>query len=142
MRELNPFNPWQLHEVLDQMLDQRIGREERGTHPRAARLPIDAWLTDDALILKVSLAGARPEDVDITFEGDTLVISANIPAPEVQGQTLALERYHGPVYRALRLDIPVDEEKAEAVFQNGVLTLTLPRADKARARKIQVKTAA
>ena len=79
--------------------------------------------------------------MDITFEGDTLIINATIPESGVEGKAILNERYHGPVHRALTLDIPVDQEKAEAVFKDGVLTLTIPRADKARTRKITVKTA-
>jgi len=100
---------------------------------------VDAWLDGDKLILQANLPGARPEDVDITFEGDTLIINAVLPEPKMSGQAVLRGRYHGPVHRALTLDIPVDEERAEAVFKDGVLTLTMPRADKGRTRKIHVK---
>ncbi len=139
MREYTPFELWQ--EMLNQMFGPslRSRAESSASQPRGAMLPVDVWLTEDALILEANLPGANPEDVDITFEGDTLVINAMLPEPEVEGKSIIRERYHGPVHRALNLDIPVDQEKAEAVFKNGVLRLTIPRADKARTRKIQVK---
>ncbi len=140
MREYTPFEAM-MREMLGQMFEPSMRGREATAQPRAARLPVDVWLTDDALVLQANLPGARPEDVDITFEGDTLIINATLPEPEMEGQAILRERYHGPVHRALSLDIPVDEEKAEAVFKNGVLTLTMPRADKGRTRKIQVKVA-
>ncbi len=140
MREYTPFELWQ--EMFNQMFGPslRTRAESSTTQPRGAILPVDVWLTDEALILETNLPGAKPEDVDITFEGDTLVINATLPEPEIQGKSIIRERYYGPVHRALNLDIPVDQEKAEAVFKNGVLRLTIPRVDKARTRKIQVKT--
>ncbi len=140
MRELTPFETL-MREMFRDVFEEGLRSREREARPRAARLPIDVWLTEDAVVLQASLPGAKPEDVDITFEGDTLIINATIPESGVEGKAILNERYHGPVHRALTLDIPVDQEKAEAVFKDGVLTLTIPRADKARTRKITVKTA-
>lgn len=138
MREYTPFESL-MREMLSQFFDDVVRTREQTSSTRAARLPVDVWITEDALILETSLPGAKPEDVDVTFEGDTLIINATIPEPDVQGKALLRERYHGPVHRALTLDIPVDTERAEAVFKNGVLRLRIPRADKARAHKIHVR---
>lgn len=138
MREYTPFESL-MREMMSQFFDDVIRTREQSAASRAARLPVDVWITEDAVILEASLPGARPEDVDVTFEGDTLIINATLPEPDVAGKAVLRERYHGPVHRALTLDIPVDTERAEAVFKNGVLRLTVPRADRARARKIQVK---
>ncbi len=139
MREYSPFEAL-MREMFNQMWAPTLRTREEA-QPRAARLPVDVWVTDEAVILQASLPGAKPDDVDITFEGDTLIINAVLPEPEIEGKAVLQERYHGPVHRALTLDIPVDQEKAEAVFKEGVLTLTMPRADKARTRKIEVKVA-
>ncbi len=138
MRE---YTPWEtlMREMMSQFFDDVVRSREHATSTRAARLPVDVWVTDDAVILQASLPGANPEDVDVTFDGDTLIINATLPEPNIEGKAVMRERYHGPVHRALTLDIPVDPDRTEAVFKNGVLTLTIPRADKARTRKIEVK---
>jgi len=138
MREYTPFESL-MREMMSQFFEDVVRTREQGTSTRAARLPVDVWITDDAVILEASLPGVQPENVDVTFDGDTLIINATLPEPDVQGKSVLRERYHGPVHRALTLDIPVDTDRAEAVFKNGVLRLTIPRADKARTRKIQVK---
>ncbi|HID62010.1 MAG TPA: Hsp20/alpha crystallin family protein [Anaerolineae bacterium] len=98
------------------------------------RLPVDAYSTDSEPV-----PGASPEEVDITFEGDTLTIKGELKPPLENVDYVMQERRYGPFQRTLTLNIPVEIDKAEATFKDGVLTLTLPKAEAARPKTIKVK---
>jgi HSP20 family protein len=104
-------------------------------------LPLDVLSTDEALVVTANVPGLSPEDVDITIEGDTLTIRGELkPAVTENGNWIIQERYHGLFRRILTLNVPIQSDKAEASFKDGVLTLTLPKADKVRPRVIKVRT--
>ncbi len=105
---------------------------------RLAQLPLDAYVTDDEIVVQVAVPGVNPEDVDVTFEGNTLIIKGEIPGYEENRNYLFAERFHGQFSRTLRLDIPVDADKIEASFENGLLTVTLPKAEAVKPRAIKV----
>ncbi|MFN8499364.1 MAG: helix-turn-helix domain-containing protein [Anaerolineae bacterium] len=115
--------------------------EPEGTPPTpgAILLPVDVYLTDDAVTVMASLPGVRPEDVEISWQGATLTIGGEMPPPNDVQWTLQ-ERRYGRFSRSLTLDVPVDVEGAAATFDMGVLTLVLPRADAWRARRIEIKS--
>lgn len=104
-----------------------------------AYLPIDAYSTDEAIVVTASVPGVRPDDVEITVEGDSLTIRGEIPAPQADMDYIYAERSHGAFSRMLQLNIPVDVEKIEATFENGVLTLVLPKSEEVRPKVIKVK---
>jgi len=80
----------------------------------------------------------RPRNIAI--EGDTLTIRGELRPPLENVEYLFQERLCGAFSRTLTLNVPVDADKAEAVFENGVLTLTLPKAEEIRPRVIKVKS--
>ncbi len=104
------------------------------------RLPLDAYSTDNELVIVADVPGANPEDVEITIEGDTLTIKGEIKPPLENVDYLFRERVYGPFNRSLVLNIPVQADKAEASFDNGVLTLTIPKAETAKPKTIKVKS--
>ena len=91
-------------------------------------------------MIVASLPGLKPSEVDIAIEGDTLSIHGEIQAPLENVEYLFQERGHGALSRTLTLNIPVEADKAEAVFENGVLTLTLPKAEETKPKVIKVKS--
>jgi HSP20 family protein len=105
-------------------------------------LPLDIAETEDAFLIQAALPGVQPEDVQITVHGDTLTIRAESqPDPDRPGQTWHLrERRFGAAQRAVALTAPVDSDKAQATFHDGVLTLTLPKSERAKPRQIKVGT--
>jgi HSP20 family protein len=104
-------------------------------------LPLDVLSTDEALVVTANVPGLGAEDVDITIEGDTLTLRGEIKqAVTEKGNWIMQERYHGPFRRILTLNVPIQPDKAEASFKDGVLILTLPKADKVRPRVIKVRT--
>ena len=107
----------------------------------APALPLDVLSTDDALIITANVPGLRPEDVDITIEGDTLTIRGELKQSVVEkGNWVLQERYHGPFRRVLTLNVPIQQDKAEAAFKDGEPRLTLPKAEKVRPKVIKVRT--
>ena len=102
------------------------------------RLPLDAYSTPDEIVITAPVPGVKPENVEITIEGDTLSIRGEIPAPLENVNYLLQERAYGRFARTLTLNVPVQAEKANAEFVNGVLTITIPKAEAVRPRTIKV----
>jgi HSP20 family protein len=107
---------------------------------RIAALPVDAYSTDNELIIKASVPGVDPEDVQITIEGDTLTIKGELKAPLENVDYHIQERRHGAFGRTLTLNVPVEAEQAEATFERGELTLVIPKSEEIRPKVIQVKS--
>lgn len=110
------------------------------TEERTWRLPLDVYATDDEIVIQASVPGLKPEDVEITLEGDTLTIKGEFKAPLENVNYLLQERGYGVFVRTLTLNIPVEADKATARFENGLLTLVLPKAQAVRPRVIKVKS--
>jgi HSP20 family protein len=104
-----------------------------------AQVPVDAYTTDDEVVVIASVPGVRPEDVHITFEGDTLTIQGQTPQPEQNRRYLVNELFHGRWSRTLRVSVPIDVTRIDATFEDGVLTVVLPKAEQVKPRTIQVK---
>jgi len=105
---------------------------------RAYRLPLDAYVTPDEIVIVANMPGVRPEDVEITLEGDTLSIKGERSAPMENVDYVLQERPYGLFQRTLNINIPVDSGKAEAKYENGLLILTVPKAEASKPRTIQV----
>ncbi len=137
-----PANVMSLRDAVNELLEQSFvdPHFQEWRRERVYQIPVDAWVTDDALVIKANLPGADPDQVEITLEGDTLTITAEIPRPDPPGRVITLERPYGKMTRTLNLNLPVQVDKIDAVFKNGVLTLTLPKAEQLKRRTIQVRT--
>jgi HSP20 family protein len=105
-----------------------------------ATLPLDVSETEDAFVVKASLPGIKPEDVQVTVQGDTLTIRGESKAEEEKegGHWHLRERRFGAFQRSVSLTTPVDSDKAQAHYEHGVLTLTLPKSEAARPRQIKI----
>ena len=141
-RHLVRWTPTADFEVLRREMDRlfdgtvgwRTGREER-----AMRLPVDAYMTDDEVVVSLAIPGVAPEDVAVTFEGDTLTIKGELPAPIGNVDYLVQERRYGPFHRSINVGVPVQADKIEATFDRGLLTVTLPKVEEVKPKTIQVK---
>ena len=100
------------------------------------------WERDDALLVEMEVPGVKNEQIDISVAGDELSVKINRPEIEQEGVTYhRRERPVGALTRLLRLPIEVNSEKVEAELHDGVLKITLPKAESAKPRKINVATA-
>jgi HSP20 family protein len=105
-----------------------------------APLSLDLYETESDCVVTAALPGVRPEDVDVSVEGNVLTIKGELKTEneEEKGGYHLRELRHGSFYRRIQLPVPVEADGARAQFQNGVLTLRLPKAAEARERKIQI----
>ena len=103
-------------------------------------LPIDLHETPDEFIVSASVPGVKPEELDITVTGDTLQLKGETKAESKteEASYLRKERHYGSFYRELALPTEVQSGKAEATFDNGVLTVKLPKVDEVKPKRIKV----
>jgi len=103
-------------------------------------LPLDITETENEFVVKASLPGVKPEDVEITVHGDTLTIRGESKGEEEKkGEHWHLrERRYGSFQRSVALATPVNSDQAQAHYEHGVLTLTLPKSEAAKPRQIKV----
>jgi HSP20 family protein len=132
-----------LREAMDRLFEDSFVRP-RGvsTTEGAARLALDVFEDDEEITVKASIAGVKPEDIDISVTGDVLTIKGETKAEEErqEGNYHLRERRFGAFYRAINLPTLVKADKAEAEFENGILTLTLPKVEEVKPKAIQIKT--
>lgn len=106
----------------------------------AVVIPVDVLDNGPEIVIKAGLPGVKPEDVSISVLGDTLTIKATLDEDnENKGATyLRHERRATAFFRTISLPLAVIADQAQARFKNGVLTLTLPKAESVRPRVIRV----
>ncbi|MGC1718492.1 MAG: Hsp20/alpha crystallin family protein [Isosphaeraceae bacterium] len=129
-----------LRDAMNSLLQESFVRPVGLMGNGAALLPLDIAETEDEFVVKASLPGVRPEDVHITAHGDTLTIRGEMKAEEEKKG----EHYHlrelrqGHFQRTVTLSTPISADKAQAQFENGVLTLKLPKAEEAKPKEIKI----
>jgi HSP20 family protein len=133
-----------LREAMDRLFEESFIRPRAGwLAPLGAEaLVVDVYETDQDVVVKSSVPGIKPEDIDITITGDTLTIKGETKAKEKveRANYIRQERRYGAFSRSLTLPTTIVAEKAKAEFENGVLTLTLPKAEEVKPKTIKVKT--
>ena len=108
--------------------------------PAVLGFALDVYETDDALVVKGALPGVRPEEVDISVTGDVLTIKGETKSEEEtkDGNYHRRELRYGSFARSVPLPTRVNHEKAEATFENGILTVTLPKAEEVKPKSIKI----
>jgi HSP20 family protein len=130
-----------LGDAMDRMFEDAWTRPGFGVRAeREIRLPLDVYTTPSEIMITANVPGLKPEDVEVTLEGDTLTLRGEFKAPMENVDYIFQERPYGKFSRALTINVPVDNDKVEAAFENGVLTITLPKAEAARPKTIKVET--
>ncbi len=130
---------------LSRAMDEVIARnDENGGGAGQYWVPaMDAWETENSFVVQLDLPGVTAEQVDLTFDRNTLSVrgtrSATIQAPETgEIRVFFAERAPGSFSRTLRFPQYVESSRIEATFNNGVLTITVPKAEAAKPRKIEI----
>lgn len=105
------------------------------------QLTIDVYQTETDIVIKSTIAGVKPEDLDVSINNDMVVIKGERKNEEVvdRGNYYYQECYWGGFSRSVLLPVDVIPEKADASLKNGILTIRLPKADTTRTKKIQVR---
>lgn len=111
--------------------------------PRAYGLALDVAENENAYLVKASVPGISPNDIEITLEKNVLTISGETRADEtINAEEYRLrERRYGTFSRSLRLPVDVVSDSIEAKYDNGVLNLMIPKAEEVKPKKIAVKVA-
>lgn len=130
-----------LKRTLDRLSAGLTGRgsSERGSDTLG--MPVNLSESDDAYEVQAPVAGFRPEEVDVSFQDGVLTIKAEHKQEQEsqQGQSVRREFLFANAVRRLSLGNAVDPAKIEAKIEHGMLTVTMPKAPQAQARRIEIK---
>ena len=135
----HPFH--QLRDEVDRLMTGFLGPAADGLWPTMFRgqPAVNVWEKDDALMVEMEAPGIKSDEVDVSVAGGELSIRINRPDTAEEGVKYhRRERPVGSFSRVLRLPMEVDADRVEAELRNGVLSITLPKADSAKPRKINV----
>ena len=130
---------------VDDLVSRFFGGAARGGGvPSAARwdFPMDVIREGDDLIVRASLPGVSPDEIGVTIEDGLLTIEGESAgeSEKREGEYLLRERRSGRFRRALRLPGSVDADKASPRYENGVLTISLPKREEKKARRLEIRT--
>ena len=117
----------------------RLSQQAFGTWARPSVMPLDAYRHGDQFVVHFDLPGVEASSIDLTIEKNVLTVSAERSWQPSEGQeVVASERPQGQFSRQLFLGESLDADKVEASYENGVLTVTIPVAEQAKPRKVQI----
>jgi len=134
-----------VHDMLDRAFEEGLlGSVSDGLTLYEGLAPVDVYQTDDAIVVEAALPGVKPENIDISVTGDTLTIRGEVREQKTAGngderQYHVRERRYSRFARSITLPSMVDASKAEAEIEDGIVTLTIPKAEEAKPRQITVK---
>lgn len=123
---------------VDRFLQQLWSAQQTGPRPMA--MPMDAYRKGDSFLLQLDLPGVTPDSIELTVEDNVLTIAAERPAPPKGDgvESVIAERTFGTFTRQVVLGKTLDSERIEASYEGGVLTVAIPVAEQAKARRIEV----
>ena len=120
----------------------RLAEAALGTRSRPAVMPMTAYRDGDRFLVALDLPGIDPASIDLTVEQNVLTVHAERRAPESDGaERIVDERSYGVFSRQLFLGDTLDVDRMAAHYDQGVLTLTIPVAEKAKPRKVEISSA-
>ncbi len=142
----NRHQPWDLLGDIDQFVNGLIGATRPDTGSREAQYSpaVDVFENDDAYTVRIDLAGVSTDDLDVTIDAGVLTIVADRPSDYNDGgdggdgKIIRRERRYGRFSRSIALAEDVLEDSIAARYENGVLTLNLPKAVKKQPRKVNI----
>ncbi len=143
MQRRTPFNELrQMQDNMDRMW-RRFGafNHEDGSGMEAWAAPLDVVADGDDFVVRASLPGVAPENIQVSIEDNVLTIRGDTAShfENTDGNYLMRERRSGSFHRSLRLPDTVDQNNAEPRYEHGVLTITLPKAEAKKAKQFEVK---
>ena len=120
-------------------LDQ-LAQQVFGTMSRPTVMPMDAWRQGDTFVVEFDLPGVDPGSIDLDVERNVLTVKAERPRLDDDVDTIATERPRGVFSRQLFLGDTLDVDRVDASYVDGVLRLTIPVAEQAKPRKIEISS--
>lgn len=135
-----------LREAMDRLFEESFLRPGSlgVSDSAAAMLPLDMYETENDVVVKAAIPGVKPEDIEVTVTGDLLSIKGEFRTESEQKDEKRnyhrQERRYGSFSRQVSLPAGVNADACAADFENGVLTLTLPKVEEAKVKKVQIKS--
>jgi HSP20 family protein len=120
-------------------LDQ-LAQQVFGTMSRPTVMPMDAWRQGDTFVVEFDLPGVDPGSIDLDVERNVLTVKAERARLDDDVDTIATERQRGVFSRQLFLGDTLDVDRVEASYVDGVLRLSIPVAEQAKPRKIEISS--
>ncbi len=117
----------------------RLSQAVFGTPARPAMMPMDAYRDQDSFVVRLDLPGVNPDSIDLTVERNVLTVHAERTRPDPDAERIAAEVSHGLFSRQLFLGDSLDIERLTADYTDGVLTLRIPVAERAKPRRIEIQ---
>jgi HSP20 family protein len=129
-----------LRQAVDDLFDDGFGTPRGWGAGQIVKM--DVYTTTDEFVVEASMPGVSPEQAEITVEGNTLTISgeARSSRQEEEGSAILREISRGSFTRSLTLPAGLEPDKATATFEDGVLTLRIPKAEQVKPRQIKITT--
>ena len=132
-----------MRNLMDRFFEEpyRLLRMEEGEESRTMR--VDMHETENEIVLEAALPGVKAEDCDISLRDDSITVSGEIKSErkeEEEGQVYLQERYYGKFQRTIPLPSPVNADKVEATFHDGILRVVMPKTEEQKPRRISIKT--
>ncbi|MGD0174755.1 MAG: Hsp20/alpha crystallin family protein [Anaerolineales bacterium] len=131
-----------MHDVMDRLVEESLSRPLARTLWDITSEPsMDLYQTDAAVVVKMGLPGVKPDDIQVSVANGVLNIRGELKEEKEEKERIyhLRERRFGSFSRSVTLPSNVSAEKADAQFENGILTLTLPKAEEAKAKMITVR---
>jgi len=116
----------------------RWSQQVFGTAARPAAMPMDAWREGDEFVVEFDLPGIDPDSLDLDVERNVVTVRASRPGLDADRSMIAAERPRGVFSRQLFLGESLDTDRIRADYRNGVLRVSVPVAEKAKPRKIEI----
>ena len=140
LRRWEPFRELKTMEDTINRMWRGFGGEPAEPAVEGWSVPLDVVREGDKIMVHASLPGVDPDDIDVSIEDNVLTITATThsDAEHKEGEFLMRERRAGSFHRALRLPDTVDTERIEPGYRNGVLTITIPKAESKKAKRLKV----
>jgi HSP20 family protein len=130
-----------LRQAMDRLFEESFGNPRTWQFGEGQLVPVDVYATKDDVVVEAVLPGVKPDEVEITVEGNTLSLSGDTSSmiPDHEGLLLQ-EIRRGRFTRTLALPAGLDADKATATFEDGILTLRIPKAEQVKPRQIKITT--
>ena len=121
---------------------REVEKQQEAMTPMRAFMPnADIFETDDALTVVLEMPGVNRNNIDIGVESGVLTVEGKINFDKYEGLEPVYSEYNvGPYRRSFRISSRIDQDKIRAEMRDGVITLTLPKAEEAKPRRIEVRT--
>lgn len=133
-------------EVEDDREEGRKGGETKGENwmqeeADEAELAVDVYQKPSEIVVQTMVAGVKPEDLDVTITREMVTVKGKRTRPKAaaENEYFYEELYWGSFSRTIMLPEEIDVEEAEAISQNGLLTLRLPKIDKKKSQRLRIK---